>query len=252
MLVKREFKSRYAGSNLGILWNILHPMVVILTYMVVFSQLMSSRMGDGPNAQFGFLIHLTSGILPWFFFSEVVNRSCGVLVENSGMLKKMAVPELVLYLSVYLTSLMVHGGSLVLLMGLLLVIGVPLDASVLFALPVLMTLGVAGLGIGMILSVLNLLIRDVGQIVSIVLNLMFWSLPIVYAPAILPDAVERLVTLNPFYGFFTLIQLLFGSPAVIFHFYRDSYWLMVIVPYVSILGGLGFLKAHRTEILDAL
>lgn len=252
LLVRREFTARYAGSNLGVFWNIVHPIVIILTYLVVFSKLMGSRMPGSAAGDYAFAVHLTSGIIPWFFFSEILSRSCSVLVENAGMLKKMAIPEEVLYLSVFLTALIVHGLSLFALMGLLMLAGVPLDLMVLLVFPVMVALGLTALGIGMVLSVMNLLIRDVGQFVTITLNLMFWSIPIVYPVAILPEKVAELIRYNPIYGFFGAIQMMFGSPAVRPHFNEDYYWIMMVLPFAAIVVGRAFVLKRRSEILDAL
>lgn len=252
LLIQREFRARYAGSNLGIFWNIAHPIIVILTYLLVFAKLMGSRMPDGAGGPFAFTVHLTAGIIPWFFFSEIVSRSCNVLVENAGMLKKMAIPEEVLFFSVFATAFTVHGISLLALILLLLVLGVPLDPLVVLAFPVMVALGIVGIGLGMVLAVLNLLIRDVAQFVTVGLNLGFWSLPIVYVPSILPDKIESLMRLNPLYGFFTVIQMVFGSPAVREGFQFDFYYLLPTLPFAAFVIGRSFLKRHRPEILDAL
>lgn len=252
LLVQREFRARYAGSNLGMFWNIAHPIVVILTYLLVFSKLMSSRMPDGIGGQYAFTIHLTAGMIPWFFFSEVIQRSCNVLVENAGMLKKMAIPEEILFLSVFVTAFIVHGASMLALIFLLLGLGVPLDPSVVMAFPVMVALGIVALGVGMVLAVMNLLIRDVGQFVTIALNLGFWSLPIVYVPSILPARVEEIMRINPIYGYFTLIQMIFGSPAVEKGFQNDFYYLLPTLPFAAFVVGRTFLKRHRGEILDSL
>lgn len=249
MLVKREFRARYAGSTLGVLWNLVHPIVLIAIYVLIFSQIMAAKMGQDAS-RFTYAIHLTSGIVPWFFFSEIISRCTMVLMENANLLKKMALPEEVLFLSIFITSLAVHGISLVALIALLVAAGAPLSPAVLFAFPVMVLLGVAALGIGMVLSVMTLLIRDVGQFVQIALQLAFWSLPIVYFPSILPDKVRELIALNPLKGFFSLIQSLFGSPVAGFN--PDAYWMMILLPFAAMMIGVTFVKNHRSEILDTI
>ncbi len=249
MLVKREFRARYAGSTLGVLWNLVHPIVLVAIYVLIFSQIMASKMG-GDTSRFTYVIHLTSGIVPWFFFSEIVSRCTMVLMENANLLKKMALPEEVLFVSIFITSMFVHGVSLIALIVLLLAAGAPLSPIVLFAFPAMILLGVAALGIGMVLSVMTLLIRDVGQFVQIALQLAFWSLPIVYFPEILPDKVRSLIALNPLKGFFSLVQSLFGSPVAGFN--PDAYWMMILLPFGAMMIGITFLKNHRCEILDTL
>jgi lipopolysaccharide transport system permease protein len=249
MLVKREFSARYAGSTLGAFWNLVHPIVLIAIYVLVFSKIMASRMGTDAS-RLTYAVHLTSGIVPWFFFSEIISRSTTVLVENAGLLKKMAMPEEVLFLGIFITSAVVHGISMAALIILLAAAGVPLGPGVLLSFPAMLLLGVAGLGIGMLLAVMTLLVRDVGQFVQIALQLLFWSLPIVYFPDILPGTVREAIALNPFKGFFSLIQSLFGSPVAGFN--PDAYWMMILLPFAAILIGTTFLRNHRSEILDTI
>jgi lipopolysaccharide transport system permease protein len=250
LLVKQEFRSRYAGSNFGALWNIIHPIVLISIYVLIFSRLMGSRMGSG-GGNMAYVVHLCSGIVPWFLFSEIISRCSSVLLENSALLKKMALPEEVLFLSVFITSFTVHGISMAALIGLLALAGAPIHWFVIFAFPVMFALGITALGIGMMLSVMTLLVRDVGQVVQIALQLLFWSLPIVYIPSILGSRrIGELMALNPVRGFFTLIQWLFGSPEASFQ--PDAYWLIVFFPFAMVIIGINFLRQNRSEILDAL
>ncbi|MCC6547627.1 ABC transporter permease [Candidatus Sumerlaeota bacterium] len=250
LLVKQEFRSRYAGSNFGALWNIIHPIVLIGIYVLIFSHLMGSRMGD-QGGRMAYVVHMCSAIVPWFLFSEIISRCSTVLLENSALLKKMALPEEVLYLSVFITSFTVHGISMSALIALLALAGAPIHWFVLFAYPVMFALGITALGLGMVLSVMTLLVRDVGQVVQIVLQLLFWSLPIVYIPSIIASRkVGNLLLLNPIRGFFTLIQWLFGSPEASFQ--PDAYWMIVLLPFAMMLIGLNFLRKNRSEILDAL
>ncbi|CAN5343571.1 ABC transporter permease [soil metagenome] len=247
LLIKREFRGRYAGSNFGVLWNLVHPIVLIMIYITVFSRLMGSSSNRGGSA---YMVHMTSGMVPWLLFSEILNRSCNVLLENSSMLKKMAIPEEVLFLSVFVTSFTIYGISVTALMILLLALGAPLTPGVLFVFPVMVLLGLSALGIGMILSVLNLFVRDVAQFVTIALNICMWSLPIVYFPSILPPTILYYSKLNPIYGFFSLIQRLFGSPEA--HFNPDSLWTILLLPFFAMLAGMSFLRSKRSEILDTL
>lgn len=249
LLVRRELKTRYAGSNFGAFWNLIHPVVLVLIYVAIFSQIMAAKLGEG-GTRFDYMIHLTSGIIPWLMFSEIVTRSCSVLLENSNLLKKMALPEEVLFLSVFLTSFFVYGISLGALIALLAAAGAPISPLMLAGFPLMAGLGLTGLGLGMVLSVLNLLVRDVGQVVQIGLQLGFWSLPIVYWPSILGDRLQQLIALNPIRGYFSLMQLLFGSPQPMFN--PDAYWTIVLLPFLAIVVGLHFLRSHRPEILDAL
>ena len=249
LLVKRELRARYAGSNFGAFWNLIHPIVLVLIYVAIFSKVMAAKIGvDG--SRFDYMIHLTAGIIPWLMFAEIITRCSSVLLENANLLKKMALPEEVLFLSIFLTSFFVYGISMSALIILLLLVGAPITPVVVFSFPILSALGLSALGAGMILSVMNLLVRDVGQIVQIALQLGFWSLPIVYFPSILGEKMQAIIALNPLRGFLALNQYLFGSPDAQFN--PDTYWMLVLLPFAAMVMGMRFLRAHRAEILDEL
>ncbi len=251
MLVKREFRARYAGAHLGALWNIIHPIVLIGIYVVIFSQVMGARMGAEGTGRFAYAVHLCSAIVPWLLFAEVISRSSSVLVENSSLLKKLALPEEILFLGVFITSMTVYSIGMGALILFLLAFGADLGWTVIFAFPIMLMLGLTAVGAGMFLSVLTLLIRDVGQFVQIALQLLFWSLPIVWVPSIIEsDRINAVLELNPLRGFITLTQWLFGSPEA--RFTPDAYWLMVLLPFAAGVLGIYFLRRNRGEILDSL
>lgn len=247
LLVRREFRARYAGSTLGVLWNVLHPIALIAMYVLVFSHIMGQKLGGGGSA---YVVHLCAGIVPWFFFSDIVSRSTTALVDNAGFLKKMALPEEILYLGVFVNALLTSLVSLAMLAVLLGLTGNWPGFQILYAAPVLLALGALALGVGMILSVLHLLVRDIGQIVSIGLQLIFWSLPIVYVPSALPAKLRQLAELNPLRPYFSLVQWLFGAGEPVFP--GDGYYVILFFPFLAILAGMAFLKKNRSEILDQL
>ncbi len=251
LLVRREFKSRYAGSNLGVVWNVVHPIVLIAIYILVFSHLMKSRVGSGTTLDYG--IHLTSGMIPWFFFSEVLNRNTSILIENANFLKKLAMPPEVLHLSVLVNSFLVHSFSIIALGFFLLIAGIQLPASFFFVFPIMILLGIVAMGIGMVLSVLNLVLRDIGQLVNIALQFWFWLTPIVYYydKAILPEWIMNWLRWNPVLPYVSMIQRIFGSPG---HAWEPGMGihLMFLLPFASALIGITFLRRNQGEILDML
>lgn len=248
LLVRRDIQTRYAGSTLGVFWNLIHPLILVGIYITVFSQVMVDRAGG--ESRLDYVIHLTSGIIPFLFFQEVVGRCTTALVDNGLFLKRVAIPEEVLHAGIFINAFLIHGTSMVALAVLLLVMGVPLGPGVLLAFPVMVALGAFGAGLGMLLSVLHLLVRDIGQLVNIGLQFLFWLTPIVYFATILPDSLRPLTYLNPIHGYVSFIQRLFGSPQ--HYFVADSYHVMVILPFAAVLFGLSFLRQHRSEVLDAI
>ncbi len=87
-----DLRYRYAGSAMGIFWNVLIPLLQILILTVVFSQIMAVRL-PGAGSTEVFAIYLCSGLLPWLGFSECVSRGTQSFLENATYLKKLPIPE---------------------------------------------------------------------------------------------------------------------------------------------------------------
>jgi len=194
--VKREFQSKYRNSLLGAAWTILNPLAMIVVYTVIFSQVMGSRL-PGAGSMFGYSIYLCAGVLSWGLFAEITGRSQGVFIDNANLIKKLQFPRICLPIIVVLNALVNFAIIFGLFTVFLLVTGNFPGAIYLALLPVLAVLVAFALGLGMILGVLNVFFRDVGQFFGIALQFWFWFTPIVYTPAALPAPVRTLLHWNP-------------------------------------------------------
>lgn len=178
---------------------IIHPLVQAAIFALVLGQLLAGRLPDMANNRLAYPIYLLAGTLGWNLFTEVVSRCLTVFIENGNLLKKLVFPRICL-------PLIVAGSALVnnmLLFGAILLIFAILGfvpGLNLVWIPLLTLINLAlALGLGVILGTLNVFIRDIGQVVPIVLQLGFWFTPIVYSPNIVPERVRRLMQLNPMY-----------------------------------------------------
>jgi lipopolysaccharide transport system permease protein len=194
--VKREFMARYRGSMLGIAWSVLNPLAMIAVYTVVFSQLMKARL-PGVDSTFAYAIYLCAGILTWGLFVEIVSRAQNVFIENANLMKKLAFPRIALPLIVVLGALLNFAIIFGLFSAFLAIIGNFPGWVYVALLPVLLIQVAFSIGLGVVLGVLNVFFRDVGQLFAIVLQFWFWLTPIVYVESILPESVRPLMALNP-------------------------------------------------------
>lgn len=206
--VKREFESKYRGSLLGVAWTVLNPLAMILVYTVIFSEVMRTRL-PGVDDKLAYSVFLCSGLLTWGLFSEVVSRSLTMFLDNANLLKKLNFPRICLPLVGMLNSLLNFAIIFGLFLGFLLVSG-RLPGMALLAFPLLLAfqLMFAG-GLGMLLGLLNVFFRDVGQMFGILLQFWFWFTPIVYPLAILPEPIRRAIQLNPMTALIQSYQNLF-------------------------------------------
>lgn len=194
--IRGEFKSRVARSKIGAAWFVLQPLAMASIYIVVLSEVLGAKLGDvaKPGA---YGVYLLAGITAWGLFSEILNRSLSVFIEYGNTMKKIAFPKIFL-------PMVVLGGSLITNLLLMLVV------TAIFALyafyPSAHWFGIfaaAGtsillaFGFGILLGIINVFTRDVGQVMTVVMNIWFWLTPIVYAPSMVNDTIGTLLQYNP-------------------------------------------------------
>lgn len=194
--VKREFQTRYRNSLLGAAWTVLNPLSMIIVYTVIFSQLMRARL-PGVENNLAYSIYLCAGVLAWGFFSEVINRSQSVFLENANLIKKLSFPRICLPLIVVINAGINFSIILSIFLGFLLITQNFPGWALLAVIPILLIQIAFSVGLGIILGVLNVFFRDVGQFMGILLQFWFWFTPIVYPLTVLPESVQPLIDANP-------------------------------------------------------
>ena len=194
--IRNEFITRVVRSRLGLVWIVLYPLAQVAIYAFVLSVVMSAKL-PGLEGTYAYPLFLTAGILAWSLFVEVVSRCLNLFIENGNLLKKMVFPRLALPLIVSGSALL---NNLVLFVAVLIIFAllghVPGWQILWLPLLTMLLLGLA-LGLGMALGMLNVFIRDIGQLVTIALQFGFWLTPIVYSIELLPENARQLLYLNP-------------------------------------------------------
>lgn len=246
--VKRDFVSRYLGTQLGFFWAIAQPLAMILIYTLVFAAVMRPSL-PGHSTPYAYSVYLCSGIMIWQLFSDLLNRSVGVFVNNAGLLKKVNLPKLALPVIAMLSALSNFFMILALFLGFLVVIGIFPYAAILALAPLLVLVVALALGLGVLLGTVNVFYRDVAQVVGILLQFWFWLTPIVYPGRALPDAVARLIGWNP-------LSAIIGFSQAIFVEDRVPPWATLAYPAIVatmlLLLGLFAFRKLSGEIVDEL
>ena len=206
--VKRNFVSRYLGTHLGFFWAIAQPLAMILIYTLVFAELMKPVL-PGHESKYAYSVYLCAGILTWQLFSDLLNRSVGIFVQNAGLLKKVNIPKLALPIIVALSGLSNFAVILALFLLFLVVIGsFPINAVVALA-PVLVLVVAFALGLGVLLGTINVFYRDVEQVTAMLLQFWFWLTPIVYPARALPEFLASALAWNPMVPIVAFVQTIF-------------------------------------------
>src|SRR5258706_1536156 len=194
--VGRELRNRYAGSISGALWALLHPITQRAIFAFVFAAIFRSRAGNLDESQY--IAFYACGLWPWLAFREGLARGTSALQNAAQLIKKIAFPnELIVAASVSATFI-VHLGGFALAIVVLKIFNQPLDMlGVPVAMLTCVTLFFAALGLAFALSAVQLIIRDVEQVLGPILDLLFFLTPILYPLAAVPKNLQPVVAANP-------------------------------------------------------
>lgn len=209
--VRNEFRARFVRSGLGVLWMVLQPLAQVLIFAFVLSAVLSAKL-PGIENRYAYSIYLMAGMLGWSLFAEIVNRCLTLFIDTANLLKKLAFPRIALPLIVTGSALV---NNLLLLAAILVIFGLlgHLPRLAVIWLPIIMMINIAlALGCGLAFGVLNVFMRDIGQVVPVVMQFLFWLTPIVYMPGIIPEHFRSWLILNPLIPVITAYQdiLLYG------------------------------------------
>lgn len=241
-----ELKYRYAGSTLGVFWNILNPLFQILVYTLVFSNIMLAKL-PGVNSTGAFAVYLCSGLLGWLSFSECLTRGTNAFIENSTFLKKLPIPEHVFVAQITLSSLFSAAISYSVLAVFVFIIGFDFTVAWVLVPLIIICLQMFGFGLALLFSTINVFFRDISQLMGIFTSVWMWLTPIVYAREILPDEYKGLTLYNPVYPYISSLQ-----DVIIYHrFPQFSQWIgMLSIAVTSIVLGYLVLSKLRGELRD--
>lgn len=196
--IRLEFYNRINRSRLGVFWLVVPPLAQVAIFSLILSAIMTERL-PGIDSRFAYAIYLMSGIAAWSLFVETFNRALNVFLENANILKKITFPKLALPIIVYGISAINNGILLLFIILAYLMMGRVPTSSILWLPLLFVVCSMLAMSLGLILGILNVFIRDVGQFAAIGLQVGFWFTPVVYLPTIVPEQVRWLLKLNPMY-----------------------------------------------------
>lgn len=246
--VKNDLRGRFIRSKLGGVWMIIHPLAQVLIFVLILSEVLAAKL-PGINDKYGYAVYLMAGTLAWSLFSETISRCLTLFIDSGNIMKKMAFPRICLPVIAGGTTLVTNLLLLVAILAVFAALGHYPDRHALW-LPLLIVLTLMlGMGIGLILGVLNVFMRDIGQVVPVILQAMFWMTPIVYSITILPENYQHWFKMNPVYPLITSYQnvLIFGKPPL----WVELGWLLVATTILLLIALVVFRKASP-EMVDAL
>jgi lipopolysaccharide transport system permease protein len=274
--VLRELRSRYRGSLLGGLWMILQPVVFLLVYYTVFEKILQIRMVDklseetraslGPRI-LGLIddpatrpkvsaLAMFVALIPWTALQECIARATGTILENGNMIKKIAFPSELL--PVYLVGYNIVNvcvGFLVFVGASVAVAGLFPSPALLALLPVVLLLqAVFMLGMAYLVSTVTVFVRDMMQLVPIVMTVWFFFSPIFYFG--LPEGAEQyewLLKVNPVYHLLAMYRAIFiFEPATMDGFPWASMGIFAAIAFTLAIVGYRVFVRFKVDFADEL
>jgi ABC-2 type transport system permease protein len=198
LLVRRELRARYKNSSLGFVWSLVKPIAQLLIYFVVIGQFLGAARSI---PEFG--VFVFAGLTMWSLFNETVTGGAGSIVANSGLVKKVYLPREVFPLSTVGAASFNFVIQFGVLVAATLVVGsFPWSRHLLYVPLAIALLLVFGTALALLLSAVNVYLRDVQHLMEIVTLILFWASPIVYSYAFVTDFLkggwlEQLYLANP-------------------------------------------------------
>ena len=194
-LAARDLQSRYIGTLGGVLWAFIHPLAIVVIFYFVFAV---GFRAQGPSST-PFILWFVCGLVPWFLFNDTLLAITNSITGNAHLVKKTIFPTEILPLVHVISSLFPHMIFMLILMGMLGFFSIQFFAERLLVVYYLVCTVSLVLGLGWLLSALQVFYRDISQALTVALNLWFWATPIVWSKEILPAEYSGILHFNPIY-----------------------------------------------------
>ena len=196
-----DFKTRYAGSMMGIFWAFMQPVITVLIYWFVFEKGLRAGTQAMGGASVPFVLFLISGLVPWFFFSDAWPNGTNSLISYSYLVKKVVFKISILPVVKVMASIYVHVFFAAVAVLIFWAYGHAPDIYSLQIIYYSLCAFVLALGLSYITASVVVFFRDLREIINILLQILVWVTPIMWnIETSLPDGtLKKVLQLNPMY-----------------------------------------------------
>ena len=242
-----DLRFRYAGTALGFFWFIINPLLEVLIYAVVFTQLISIRSGGGRGVSY--TLFLVSGLFPWLAFSQFITRGSNAIVAGAIYMRRSLIPSEVFVFKELLMSLFSLLIYIILIIPISLIVKNPLTWMILLTPLYALMLLLLGFGLSLALANLRVLFPDLTEVIAFVLNLWRWTLPIMYTDTNFPTVLRQIMKMNPPYYFIQTFRDVFIDNVIPSH----TAWLIMFF-WIALSLGIGSFVSNKlhSEVKDLL
>lgn len=242
-LVRRDIKSRYKDTVLGLMWILLTPLIQAIVISFVLAKVMGIRASSLPPELFPFVI--LTGLTAWNMISHSISNAMTIFVNNRDLVRNQPIPLILLPLSTVVVKLFDFVVETVFLLPLLALIHHPVGAIIGLLVPFTLALFLFTVGVSLIFSTIYMYIRDIGHLVSFILSIWFWVSPIFYPAELIPSHL-RFFNLNP------LVHILATFRQILLYQQADPVKLskLLLMSLVVAVVGVVIFQRQRKIILD--
>ena len=251
-LAVNDFKKRYAGSYFGIVWALMQPVVTVLMYYFIFDVIFGARsQAVREGIEVPYVLFLTAGLVPWFYFQEALSNGTTSLLEYSYLVKKVVFKISILPLIKIIAATFIHIFFIVLLLLLGSVYGYGPSVYTFQIVYYMACEFVLVLSISYLTCSVAVFFRDIMQIIAIILQVGQWATPILWNIDIVPEKYQWIIKLNPMVYIVNGYRMAICEGGWFFeHFYSTTYFWIVTIG-IFCIGSLVF-KRSKTHFADVL
>ena len=240
--VWRDVKIRYKQTAVGVLWVVLQPLLTMAVFTLFFG-----RLAKLPSDGLPYPVFYFAALVPWMYFNYALQNATNVVVENQRMITKVFFPRLVLPLSSVLSGLVDFAIGFAVLVGVTLYYGIRPSLSD-AVLPLFLLLAVAtALGVGLWLSALNALYRDVKYVIPFLVQFWMFASPVAYPSSLVPAKWRWVYGLNPMAGVIDGFRWALTGRG---HAPDSSLFVSVLAVLAILFGGLVFFQRMEGTVAD--
>lgn len=244
-LAVNDFKTRYAGSYLGMVWALAQPVVTILLYWFVFGTIMKSRQQVAGNIDVPYVLWLTAGLVPWFYFSEAISNGTNALLEYNYLVKKVVFKISILPIIKIIAATFIHVFFACIMLVVYFCYGYQPSLYLLQLLYFSLCMFLFVLALSYATCAIVVFFRDLNQIISIFLQIGMWATPILWNINQLSPKMQIVFKLNP------IFYIVNGYRSAMFEktwFWQDFYSTMYFWIVLVLLFGFGALIFKRLKV----
>ena len=216
----------------GFFWGFIKPLLYLLIFIIIFSS-------QFPSVN-NYILYATSGLIFWFFFSNVTNQAIGTIVGSAGLIKSLNIPVIFFPVSEMLSELFNFLLTLIVFLVIMYWFGISYNYRLFLIIPCAILFSIFSLGVILMLSSLNVFFRDINIIWGTVQPALFYLTPIAYPESMIPAHYRMIIKCNPIYYFIKLGRSIFNDPVAP----SSRLWIYctIITAVMYIIGAFVFNK----------